>query len=285
MLFPSVKTSADCQAFLASRTPKVESRLIQFPITQTSTDLDSKTERTITIYATFYLTTEFSKAKEFWQHTGDGISSRMAERCLIMLGALAEVEECEEMIKMGRGTARNRHYAAKSSTNSIISPSNSGTSTPAIVKKSTGRYGTARSVSASTSALPPVSDSPPASTSTLFDATEDEDVLSRYVEERYGRNLDISLAPVAKLAMRRRIAGVLRESTATPPESRPSSANATRKESLGAELESSRGVEGLTESDVWLYPCGMSAIYHAHQLVMNTRDASGVKQGKSVCFG
>ena len=46
-------------------------------------------------------------------------------------------------------------------------------------------------------------------------------------------------------------------------------------------LRGDRGVQGLSEEDVYLYPCGMSSIYHAHQIAMIIGDA---KQ-KSVCFG
>lgn len=107
---------------------------------------------------------------------------------------------------------------------------------------------------------------------------QDEDVLARYVEERYGRNLDLSLAPLAKLAMRRRIAGVLAE--------QPGQAIAVEDiQNAPQGGESTRGVQGLTEDDVWLYSCGMNAIFHAHQLVMGTREAEGKPVGKSVCFG
>lgn len=106
---------------------------------------------------------------------------------------------------------------------------------------------------------------------------QDEDVLARYVEERYGRNLDLSLAPLAKLAMRRRIAGVLREG---PGEAIPV------QDMTGAKREeSTRGVTGLTEDDVWLYPCGMNAIFHAHQVAMEAWKREGKEVGKSVCFG
>ena len=188
-------------------------------------------------------------------------------------------------------------------------------SIPEISTKSKGRYGTARSI------LPPPIEStitdlatsspdPVASSSSLKmtaepDPLDDDEFLARYVEERYGRNLDLSLAPIAKLAMRRRIAGVLRETSGTnsPVIPVPSPAahengstegasDATKRNGVMTRgrqestfEESSRGVEGLTEADVWLYPCGMSSIYHAHQLVRGVRKYEGGKEGKSVCFG
>ena len=87
-----------------------------------------------------------------------------------------------------------------------------------------------------------------------------------YLEQRYGRNLDVAAAKQAKRALRRRIAGVL-----------------VRDESVvDGEVEVSQSVRGVavTEDDVYLFPSGMSAIWSAHQL---TLDARGEK--KSVCFG
>jgi cystathionine gamma-synthase len=41
----------------------------------------------------------------------------------------------------------------------------------------------------------------------------------------------------------------------------------------------------VTEDDVYLYPTGMSAIWHAHQISCVLRERQGQKGGKSVCFG
>jgi cystathionine gamma-synthase len=133
------------------------------------------------------------------------------------------------------------------------------------------------SLANSIDSLPPKPTTAPVLKDGRLAIDQDEDVLARYVEERYGRNLDLSLAPLAKLAMRRRIAGVLKE---TPGQSIPvERANKTENE------QSTRGVASLTEEDVWLYPGGMSAIFHAHQLAMGARAAMGKDIGKSVCFG
>lgn len=87
-----------------------------------------------------------------------------------------------------------------------------------------------------------------------------------YLEQRYGRNLDVSAVKQAKRAMRRRIAGVL-----------------VRDESAAnGEVEVAQSVRGtaVSEDDVFLFSTGMSAIWTAHQLAL---DALGAK--KSVCFG
>ena len=87
-----------------------------------------------------------------------------------------------------------------------------------------------------------------------------------YLEQRYGRNLDVAAVTQAKRALRRRIAGVL-----------------VRDESaVNGEVEVAQSVRGVavTEDDVFLFPTGMSAIWTAHQFAL---DARGAK--KSVCFG
>ena len=87
-----------------------------------------------------------------------------------------------------------------------------------------------------------------------------------YVEQRYGRNLDVTAVTQAKRALRRRIAGVL-----------------VRDEgAVNGEVEVAQSVRGVavTENDVFLFSTGMSAIWTAHQLALDTRGAK-----KSVCFG
>ncbi|KAH9074308.1 PLP-dependent transferase [Lactarius deliciosus] len=86
--------------------------------------------------------------------------------------------------------------------------------------------------------------------------------------ERYGWTSDVTLAELAKAAMRRRIAGV-----------------PVRDEGAGgggAEVEVAQSVRGVavTEHDVFLFPTGMTAIWSAHQLALDVRGAK-----KSVCFG
>ncbi|WAQ91564.1 hypothetical protein PtA15_14A448 [Puccinia triticina] len=108
---------------------------------------------------------------------------------------------------------------------------------------------------------------------------ETDENTSTYVEERYGRNLPIQHVQGAKLALRRRIADILVE---TPPSDRstspPAALNLKRSE---------RGAGQLTESDIYLYPTGMSSIFYAHQLAMaiQARLRPGQEIGKSISFG
>jgi cystathionine gamma-synthase len=90
-----------------------------------------------------------------------------------------------------------------------------------------------------------------------------------YIEERFGRNLDISLASSAKLAVRRRIAGKL-------------TADVDLKQALqlSPNEETTKRRRGISEDDVYLYPTGMNAIHSTHQCLLHARG-----QIQSVCYG
>ncbi|KAK4056833.1 Cystathionine gamma-synthase [Microbotryomycetes sp. JL221] len=320
ILLPTRNTAKRCQAFLLTLSPPANSRIIEWTIQSNkvaSSTMDSDMaarQRTLTLFACFASATNWSGLKQYWQHTGEGISSRMAERCLSLLGELdsetssPKPEQSEPSpttsapTSTGSDTLASR-YGSKSGRYAVAKPaSTSGTATPTtasdLVKppmvSSKSRYSTSRGRSSQLLSHNGTSDDSeasslansvdslairrPSAAGNGFPAIDqEEDVLARYVEERYGRNLDLSLAPLAKLAMRRRIAGVLRES---PGEAIPI-------ENMGDAKgkESTRGVTSLTEDDVWLYPGGMSAIFHAHQLAMGATARSGKPVGKSVCFG
>ena len=160
----------------------------------------------------------FSIAKQFWQHTGLGISSRLATHILATLASSAS------------------------------SPLPSPTRTKPLAHRHYSAPKHSRRPSASDGVEP-------------LDADQ-----AVYLEQRYGRNLDVAAVELAKRALRRRIAGVL-----------------VRDESaVNGEVEVAQSVRGVavTEDDVFLFPSGMSAIWTAHQLALDTRGAK-----KSVCFG
>lgn len=334
ILLPTEATARSCSAFLASREKSVPSRVHSWPIESTTPAADGKRSRVVTVWACFFPASEFSVAKQYWQHTGEGISSRVAERCLVLLGEIESSEPPAAFTSassavapptIGEGQADATHYfvpeeasapsqpasgslasrygnkggryqVAKGSSNTsngasdLSRPSSVASKQRYSTTKLPGRRGSAdaspqsSSLSNSIDQLP----APPVlqagangQNATTQVVEQDEDVLARYVEERYGRNLDLSLAPLAKLAMRRRIAGVLSES---PGEEVPVHELAAQGKGPGQQ-ESSRGVLGLTEDDVWLYPCGMNAIFHAHQLAMHAWRRAGREVGKSICFG
>ena len=160
-------------------------------------------------------------AKVFWQHSGDGISSRRAEYC-------------HKAFNDGRLTVQR----------AVMSPS-----------KGPRRYQKKESIDLS-----------PQCESTK--GRDGKDCI-QFVEERFGRNLDVSLAYSAKLAIRRRIAGAL-------------TANVDLHEALEMSKPSTRTehVEGFSEHDVYLYPCGMSSIFNTHRAMMACRG-----EMKSISFG
>lgn len=354
ILLPTESTARGCSSFLASRSPSVQSRIASWPIrsVSSSSPTDPGPSRTITVWACFFRSSDFPAAKQYWQHTGEGISSRVAERCLILLGeidadsnangAAAEAaspatpsvgpgqEGATRFFVNGNGngpvnggryaSSKSRYQVAKAGATTppvaagieVARPAvssklrystskvrtthgggDSGDATPSssseadslansieqlpMPSSSSRRLSQDAATASSSSPLPTPATPLLATTNGTVLAEQDEDVLARYVEERYGRNLDLSLAPLAKLAMRRRIAGVLREG---PGEAIPvQDMTGARRE------ESTRGVTGLTEDDVWLYPCGMNAIFHAHQVAMEAWKRQGKEVGKSVCFG
>lgn len=258
-------------------------------------------------------------AKQFWQHSGDGISSRTAERGLAFLGegpagplgppAPAEKEVLENnnnnssaddpsvslasssAILPGTGKqsySRNRHYSRSKSALPLA------LSRPASTSGTT-RTGTS-SLTPSTPITPGVAPSSANSATGSArrpnakddDLAEDLDDLSldhsTFLEERYGRNLPLASSKLAKLALRRRIAGTLL------PHEKPakSGAGALNEVPRGSGMSDGKVIDSgnkVDEDDVYLYPTGMSAIWHAHQLAMAWKERKDGAPGKSVCFG
>ena len=159
-------------------------------------------------------------AKTFWQHSGDGISSRRAEYC-------------HKAFNDGRLAAKGIS-CKKTKDLSLSSPSKGPRR---YQKKDTG-------------------ETPPPKTSEMTYEFEGKDS-AQFVEERFGRNLDVSLAANAKLAIRRRIAGAL-------------TANVDLHEALEISKPPTRKaqVEGFSEDDVYLHSCGMSSIFNTHRTMM-----------------
>lgn len=181
-------------------------------------------------------------AKSYWQHTGNGISSRLAEYCLSLVPA---DDVCGD------------------SSNVSDSPPHS----PIIGIKIGKRYGDKRN-----SAIPRISRAcTPRGTTMITPKTIDDELtpeFNTYLEERYGRNIAVSNADLAKRALRRRIAGII-----APDENMMFLAPEE-------DLHGPRRRVKVTEHDVFLFPAGMSAIWNAHQLAL-----SALPPAKSVCFG
>lgn len=231
-LFPSPKTAEVCYSFILSRISPEESskmRIMNFvPSARTEAESPAVTSRlSCVVYPK-----EFAPiAKQVWQHSGNGVSSRRAEFCLRALEDNFLVEE--NSTKMADATAQRpckgpRRYQGKGSISGL---SRGAPGSPLAVDGQDGRE------------------------------------YAQFIEERFGRNLSTSLADKAKLAVRRRIAGVM-------------TADAELNEAL-AKTSAEGRVTGLTEDDVYLFPSGMSSIFNAHQIAMATRGT----EKKSICFG
>lgn len=303
MLFPSGTNASQCRDFIrgmearrvpASPLPPV--RIVRFSLmAQKSQDSLSDcvcmhSDSCIRLYIVLFPAQVMGIAKQFWQHTGVGISSRMAEECLRILMH-------NESLLMPRGDLGAKAHMTSGRRGSHNPNGASGVSARG------GGFGRGRysrgvdnlwaSDSASSSTVQPDA------ASASMTAPDDEELTieqSVYVEERFGRNLPFELAKDARIALRRRIAGTLVGDMADEPADHAVSA---------------RQVKGITEEDVYLFPCGMSSIFHAHLTIMQERaclqrgepltPASCAKAigsmkdpsfmygpytiGKSVCFG
>lgn len=215
----------------------VDVRIVQFWIHPPEVSISPSVDRSlqsfnrpsVELYIVFFPLEHDPLARSFWQHTGTGISSRLAEYCLDLLSPpeAADIPQSSRPASPTGPRPRHRHYSSlkKCSITSPISP-------------------TAPSHDGDRESREPLPD------------------WSRYLEERYARNLPVSEASSAKRQLRRRIAGVL------------------IKELPQTQDEPAVSLKGPTENDVFLFPSGMSAIWHAHRVILEAFPPS-----KSICFG
>jgi cystathionine gamma-synthase len=227
MLFPTPQIAARCVAFMTSRAPPaLTANLAVIHLTLDATSPSAKTLALFSpaISAVLCSPDAFPFAKEYWQHAGDGISSRRAEFCHgLFRDGLLRLDDDGKQKKPCRGP---RRYQKGQSIDD---------GKPTVVVRE--------------------------------EAAQEEE--ARFLEERFGRNLDVSFVEGAKSAIRRRIAGALRsdhELGGVAP--------------LPDMKTNSRGIVELREDDVYLFPCGMNAIFNAHRALLGVRG-----EMKSVNFG
>lgn len=230
MLFPSPRTATRCQNFVQKHAPEVspqQIRIVNFELKE-SEQLKYASPR---VSAVLFPAEIWSVAKQYWQHAGDGVSSRRAQYCheLLKTGAVAPAEKKkeEDIAMFCKGPKRYRKHPS-----SDLTPTMNG------INGVNGNHEDAGS--------------------------------NAFIEERFGRNLELQFADKAKAATKRRIAGSL---TADLPLD-----DALRQEK---DEVSSRDVPGFSEDDVYLYPCGMNAIFNTHQTLLAMR---GIEM-KSVMYG
>lgn len=237
-LFASIKTARTCHSFIVSKIPVEQSRKVRIVnfIPPPHTEAGS-TAITSTLSVVIYPKELAPIAKQVWQHSGNGISSRRGEFCLRALqdGFLVEDKSFGASESFQRPCKGPRRYQGRGSVSGI-------SRTPSTPTPSAG--------------------TPSATTNGVEDGRD----YSQFIEERFGRNLSTLHANQAKVAVRRRIAGVL-------------TADVELSEALEAASSGGR-VAGISEDDVYLYPSGMSAIFNVHQVLMNARGPM-----KSICFG
>lgn len=245
MLFPSHASAQRCIAFIKEKAPSsVLENLGALHLALDSSNPSSAPLKPInpTISAVLFVPEAFSYAKQYWQHSGDGVSSRRAEFChdLFTQGLLT----LNDSPKSSPPTSPLRQIQCKGPRRyqRPMSIDNTAVSSSSKTAKTNGSNGSA--------------------------ANDDGDESSRFVEERFGRNLDISLVNRAKVAIKRRIAGTL-----------TTSVDVDRNPLPQVEL-SNRGVHELSENDIYLYPMGMNAIFNTHRLLLSCRGSY-----KSISFG
>ncbi|KAF2760725.1 PLP-dependent transferase [Pseudovirgaria hyperparasitica] len=233
MLFPSHTNALQCQEFLFRKAQDLSLHDVQVIDFVLCPDYEHKlADRKMPpkFSAVLYPQEKFSVAKQFWQHTGCGLSSRRAEYChqLYDEKVMVNKAKAEGMCRSIKGPKRYQKKMSIDQSSDTNGHDVNETSDPADTQDST-----------------------------------------QFVEERFGRHLGMSLAPNAKLAVKRRIAGNL-------------TADVELSEAiiLAKNDETTRLMTGFSEDDVYLFPNGMNAIYNTHR---NMRIARG--EIKSISFG
>lgn len=221
MIFPSYIAAKRCREFIKAKSdqPQLPRRVLQLSTPPPATEFEKSSRIELVVGIVFFPRDEFPLAKQYWQHSGEGISSRMAEYVLKEL-----FDDKDQSRLLGRS---KQELQAES-----------------IQRKSPSISATIRANSQSQN-------------------EEVEKEFNTFIEQKYGRVLDLKFADEAKTALRRRISG-----------------QAEKSDQKAGSPDSKRGIV-LGESEVYLYPTGMASIFHAHQALLGTFE----KPKKSVCFG
>ncbi|QSS55779.1 cystathionine gamma-synthase [Histoplasma capsulatum var. duboisii H88] len=249
-LFPSRKTADRCYQFMTSRLPAEEAQKLrvisllpprrqqqqQQPLSDEGDGGKANPNIASSLFCVFYPSAQSSVAKEVWQHTGDGISSRRSEFCLKALEDGYLIEE-SRLLQRDEPTTQWPHKGPKRYQ----------------------RNGSLGSISKDLTSTQPQH---------LLQESEIPSSMEfdQFIEERFGRNLNLAHANNAKLAVRRRITGSL-------------TCSGELSEALKSASSDGR-ISRLAEEHVFLFPSGMSAIFNTHRMLMAARGPM-----KSICFG
>ncbi|KAL4949726.1 PLP-dependent transferase [Aspergillus filifer] len=226
--FIRAKANHDCTA---------EVRIIDLVLDKGLKSSDNIAGITPSVSAVIFHEDLFPVAKQYWQHSGDGVSSRHAEFCHTLFSESKLVGSKSSPSKLAQRVGPKRYQ--RDFVDQIYSKIKNVSS-----EKPEGSH-----------QMPP------------GDPAESQES-TQFLEERFGRNLDISFIDNANLAIHRHIVGSL-----------------LGEVDLAVELRSkitsySRGVKGLSDDDVYLYPCEMNAIFNTHRMLLEPRG-----QLKSIMFG
>lgn len=184
MLFPSLKTGLHCRRFMMSKLPVADHkdiRIVSFAAVPPVNSTVSSTECSVAarLCCVFFPKVHSHIAKQVWQHTGDGISSRRSEFYLKILTAGHFVQE-------------NLDQHVNQKTEGFYKG-------PKRYQRAGEGLGLMKETSSQVEA-PTTSPNGSQLEGPEFD---------QFIEERFGRNLSPLLAGNAKLAIKRRIAGCL----------------------------------------------------------------------------
>jgi cystathionine gamma-synthase len=100
MLFPSGRIAENARSFILHNTPHPshQPHIVQLsfpPVTSAKSGI-STPSTAVHLFVLLYPLDTKDLAKAFWQHTGYGISSRMAEYCLLQLESVARLDDSHD---------------------------------------------------------------------------------------------------------------------------------------------------------------------------------------------
>lgn len=223
MIFSSYNAAKRCREFMKEQSDSTPSiRILQLNTAAPVDETETSSVVQCKVGVVFFSEEAFPVAKTYWQHTGEGISSRMGEYCLREL-----FDPVHSSSSRKRSHLKLEIQAQK------------------IQQKSPSLSKLLRSGS-------------------LSGNEEVEKEFNTFIEQKFGRVLDLKFADRAKIALRRRICGKVDKS-----------------KNQEDEMEKARRGKYLNETDVYLYQTGMTAIFHSHQALLNIFP----EPKKSVCFG
>ncbi|BFZ53750.1 Cystathionine gamma-synthase [Savitreella phatthalungensis] len=283
MLFPSRLAAKRCRAFIldkAGHQEVVEIVDLHEVLQPGGRDLNA------VLSIVLYDAQHAAIAKQYWQHAGEGISSRFADYFLEQFDARDSRRQVKDAALQTTNGNHDDNAANDQPSNGNLDADSASVDVTFTKPNQNNRYYSRRTPS--TIIEKPASSHDSAKSGDAETLNRDQLI---YLEERYGRCLSLDAAMLAKRAVRRRIAGSLTAaamedlaSAAAIAESLDDSGVLSPRPADETEAEQVRDASArVDETDVYLYQCGMAAIFHAHRLAMLTLP-KGARR-KSVCFG